>query len=136
MASTYHGGPPAPAVSHDSASRPSLGFPLGTALLLLVIFSLSGIFSCCYHWDKLRRTFSLRSPDLEAAHAPSKPKLPDKGFGQRENQSLPVIMPGDSVPRFIALPCPCEPPRKEELVAPVAKPPPPPKPPRIGSPFC
>ncbi|KAF7829246.1 Hydroxyproline-rich glycoprotein family protein [Senna tora] len=39
---------------HVDASRPSLGFPLGTALLLIIIFSLSGIFSCCYHWDKLR----------------------------------------------------------------------------------
>lgn len=40
--------------SHVDTSRPSLGFPLGTALLLIIIFSLSGIFSCCYHWDKLR----------------------------------------------------------------------------------
>ncbi|KAL4392022.1 hypothetical protein AHAS_Ahas03G0303500 [Arachis hypogaea] len=36
------------------ASRPSLGFPLGTALLLIIIFTLSGVFSCCYHWDKFR----------------------------------------------------------------------------------
>nr|XP_016507552.1 PREDICTED: uncharacterized protein At5g65660-like isoform X2 [Nicotiana tabacum] len=56
------------APSHSDPSRPSLGFPLGTALLLLIIFSLSGIFSCCYHWDKLRslrRSFS-DSTDLEA----------------------------------------------------------------------
>nr|GEX66194.1 MAK10-like protein [Tanacetum cinerariifolium] len=43
----------APPHHHDS-SRPTIGFPLGTALLLIVVFSLSGIFSCCYHWDKLR----------------------------------------------------------------------------------
>lgn len=39
---------------HADAFRPSLGFPLGTALLLLVVFTLSGIFSCCYHWEKIR----------------------------------------------------------------------------------
>ncbi|KAF5958365.1 hypothetical protein HYC85_005590 [Camellia sinensis] len=52
-------------------SRPSLGFPLGTALLLIVIFSLCGFFSCCYHWDKLqslRRSFSADT-DLEADNA-------------------------------------------------------------------
>lgn len=46
---------------HHDPTRPSLGFPLGTALLLIIVFSLSGIFSCCYHWDKLRslrRSFS------------------------------------------------------------------------------
>lgn len=43
---------PTPALNHPS--RPTLGFPLGTALLLIVIFCLSGIFSCCYHWEKLR----------------------------------------------------------------------------------
>ena len=48
MESRYH------APAHVNASRPSLGFPLGTALLLIIIFSLSGVFSCCYHWDKLR----------------------------------------------------------------------------------
>lgn len=53
---------------HADASRPSLGFPLGTALLLIIIFTLSGIFSCCYHWDKFqsfRRSFS-HTTDVEA----------------------------------------------------------------------
>lgn len=52
---------------------------------------------------------------------------------QEEIQSLPVIMPGDNVPKFIALPCPCEPPRMEKIVVEVE--PPPPKPPRIAVPF-
>ena len=47
----------------EHSSRPTLGFPLGTALLLLVIFALSGMFSCCYHWDKLRSLWS-RHPAL------------------------------------------------------------------------
>lgn len=64
---------------HADASRPSLGFPLGTALLLIIIFSLSGIFSCCYHWDRfrsLRQSFA-QDPDHEAdiEASPSKSKL-------------------------------------------------------------
>ncbi|XP_068657245.1 uncharacterized protein At5g65660-like [Aristolochia californica] len=95
------------------ASHPALGFPLGTALLLIVIFCLSGIFSCCYHWDKLRslrRAFSGDSvsqsdsldPPVKPAPLPTDPK-PD------EKQSLPVLMPGDRIPKYIAWPSPCEP---------------------------
>ncbi|KAI3451856.1 hypothetical protein Pfo_008521 [Paulownia fortunei] len=133
MEGPYHGGAP---VSHGAGSRPSLGFPLGTALLLVVIFSLSGIFSCCYHWDKLRRSLSLDATDLEADGdlGPSKPKATHMDLKQQENQSLPVIMPGDNVPKFIALPCPCEPQRQGKIVVQVQKPPP--KPPRIAVPLC
>ncbi|XP_047972973.1 uncharacterized protein At5g65660 [Salvia hispanica] len=130
MESPYHGG--APVTSHGGGSRPSLGFPLGTALLLVVIFSLSGIFSCCYHWDKLRRTLSLDSADIEA-DADLKPKPPNTDVNRKENQSLPVIMPGDNVPKFIALPCPCQPPRQGSVVVEVEKPPA--KPPHIAVPF-
>lgn len=30
-------------------------------------------------------------------------------------QSLPVMMPGDEVPKFIAIACPCQPPRDERI---------------------
>ncbi|KAE8697367.1 auxin-responsive protein IAA9 [Hibiscus syriacus] len=105
---------------HMDASRPSLGFPLGTALLLLIIFSLSGIFSCCYHWDKLK--FLRGSFDAAAAEAadieasPSKPKPNDTDVKKNQGQSFPVLMPGDDIPKFIALPCPCEPPREAKVV--------------------
>ncbi|KAE8010454.1 hypothetical protein FH972_006825 [Carpinus fangiana] len=121
---------------HMDASRPSLGFPLGTALLLIIIFSLSGIFSCCYHWDKfrsLRRSFSEdpdHEPDIEASPSKSKPTCTD--LKQNQSESLPVLMPGDRIPKFIALPCPCEPPRPETIVVKVQKPP---KPPRIAVPL-
>ncbi|CAA0817248.1 Uncharacterized protein SHERM_16915 [Striga hermonthica] len=133
MESSYQSAPPPP--PHGGDSRPSLGFPLGTALLLVVIFSLSGIFSCCYHWDKLRRSLSLHAAaaDLESGDdlSPSKPKTPLMDLKQQADQSLPVIMPGDNVPKFIALPCPCEPPRQGKMAdAYVQKPPP--KPPRIA----
>lgn len=57
---------PAPSmtVPIEHSSRPTLGFPLGTVLLLLVIFSLSGMFSCCYHWDKLRSLLRSRNPAM------------------------------------------------------------------------
>ncbi|XP_051141079.1 uncharacterized protein At5g65660-like isoform X2 [Andrographis paniculata] len=93
----------------SSSYRSSLGFPVGTAVLLLVIFSLTGIFSCCYHWDKLRRRATLVSADAKSHHLDLKP-------AKQHRSSLPVIMPGDSVPRFIALPCPCEPPRPPTVV--------------------
>ncbi|GFQ08215.1 uncharacterized protein at5g65660, partial [Phtheirospermum japonicum] len=109
--------------------------PLGTALLLVVIFSLSGIFSCCYHWDKLRRSLSHHAADLEADGdlGLAKPITTQMNLKQQENQSLPVIMPGDNVPRFIALPCPCEPLRLGKIEADVEKPPP--KPSRMAVPL-
>ncbi|KAL9659741.1 hypothetical protein QQ045_024550 [Rhodiola kirilowii] len=112
------------------ASRPSLGFPLGTALLLLVIFSLSGIFSCCYHWDKLRSLRRLPYDD----HLES--KLPNNNNNKNSaQQSLPVVMPGDEVPRFIALPCPCEPRRWSDKKMSVQPPAVLAKPPRIAVPL-
>ncbi|KAK1293451.1 Uncharacterized protein QJS10_CPB17g02438 [Acorus calamus] len=106
-----------PSTLSPSSSRPSLGFPLGTALLLIVIFCLSGIFSCCYHRDKLR---SLRrsssDPDVvtdpEAATispSSSKPVKAHEDLKKTQKESLPVLMPGDRMPKFIAWPCPCEP---------------------------
>ncbi|GAB4847179.1 hypothetical protein Ancab_026190 [Ancistrocladus abbreviatus] len=110
----------APVLVHSDASRPSLGFPLGIALLMIVIFTLSGVFSCCYHWEKLRSirrsSGDGRSTDTDiegsgASKPPSHSNL-NEGLGQ----SLPVLMPGDDMPRFIAMPCPREPPRLETLV--------------------
>ncbi|XP_050377890.1 uncharacterized protein At5g65660 [Argentina anserina] len=124
---------------HVDASRPSLGFPLGTALLLIIIFSLSGVFSCCYHWDKLRslrRSFSEdsnpeASDDIEGRSL-SKSKPAHLDMKQNQKQSVPVIMPGDQIPKFMALPCPCEPPREEKIVVKVQKPA---KPPRFPVPL-
>ncbi|XP_074304308.1 uncharacterized protein At5g65660 [Silene latifolia] len=120
---------------NNDASRPSLGFPLGTALLLIVIFSLSGIFSCCYHWDKfraLRQSYSDQL-DLEANH-PSKPIANPLKEKQQEMESVPVIMPGDHIAKFIAMPCPCEPPRLKNP-APVPTLTKPAKPPRFPVPL-
>ncbi|XP_004234638.1 uncharacterized protein At5g65660 [Solanum lycopersicum] len=121
---------------HSDASRPSLGFPLGTAVLLIVIFSLSGIFSCCYHWEKLRslrRSFA----DLESGLDPTSMKYKQNhtNWKQRQSPILPaVLMPGDEFPKFIAMPCPCQFPASEKVVHELQKLPlplpSPPKPPR------
>ncbi|XP_009799671.1 uncharacterized protein At5g65660-like [Nicotiana tabacum] len=129
--------PPYYAPSHinvESSSRPSLGFPLGTAVLLIVIFSLSGVSSCCYHWDKIRSLRRRSFPDLEGGDDPAslKPKQTHMSEKQNQSQILPaVLMPGDQVPKFIALPCPCQPPRTGKVVVEVQTPPrPPPSPPK------
>ncbi|KAJ8544847.1 hypothetical protein K7X08_017430 [Anisodus acutangulus] len=126
----------APPQMMDSSSRPSLGFPLGTALLLLVILSLSGVFSCCYHWDKIRSLRPRSLADLEAGHDPSSLKPKHTHMSEKQNQSQTmsaVLMPGDQVPKFIAMPCPCQPPRPEKVVVEEQPPlqPPPPKPVRM-----
>lgn len=51
---------------------------------------------------------------------------------QKQNQSLPVIMPGDRIAKFIAMPCPCEPLRADKIIVQVEKPP---KPPQIAVPL-
>ncbi|CAN4123642.1 unnamed protein product [Withania somnifera] len=113
----------------DSSSRPSLGFPLGTAFLLIAVFSLSGIFSFCYHWNRIR---SLRqATDLEAGDDPASLKSKLTYMKQSQSHSLPaVLMPGDQVPKFIALPCRCQPPRSEKVVEEAREPPPLPSPPK------
>uniref|UniRef100_A0A7C8YHV1 Hydroxyproline-rich glycoprotein family protein n=1 Tax=Opuntia streptacantha TaxID=393608 RepID=A0A7C8YHV1_OPUST len=120
-----------PVPHHSDASRPSLGFPLGTGVLLIVIFSLSGIFSCCYHWDKFRSLRHSFSHDIEAAlhptHISKPPLLPDGEKHKQREESVGVIMPGDEVAKFIAMPCPCQPVRPHHLapavVPPCQKPP-------------
>jgi len=42
---------------------------------------------------------------------------------RNQGQSLPVLMPGDQVPKFIAMACPCEPPRTEKITVQIQKPP-------------
>ncbi|KAD3067451.1 hypothetical protein R6Q59_008174 [Mikania micrantha] len=106
----------APPQHHDS-SRPIIGFPLGTALLLIVVFSISGIFSCCYHWDKLRHLRGDFS-DHDSHESPSKPQPVYSENNRYVDQSLPVIMPGDRFARFIAMPCPSEPPRQGAITVP------------------
>ncbi|KAI3722723.1 hypothetical protein L2E82_33774 [Cichorium intybus] len=125
----------APPQQHHGSSRPTIGFPLGTALLLIVVFTLSGIFSCCYHWDKLRHLrgdFSDADPDSDDNQSKAKPSYSEKK--QDVDRSLPVIMAGDQFARFIAMPCPCEPPRQEKMAPEEIQKPP--KPPHVAVTMC
>ncbi|XP_054799010.1 uncharacterized protein At5g65660-like isoform X2 [Prosopis cineraria] len=102
----------------SSSARVSIGFPLGLALLFALFFFICCFFCCFLHWDKilaLLRSHGLvhttdphshsQSPDSPSSH-PQKPAL-FPAMKQNEVQSLPVLMPGDEVPKFIAMACPC-----------------------------
>ncbi|XP_042396354.1 uncharacterized protein At5g65660-like isoform X1 [Zingiber officinale] len=118
---------PAAAAAEHHGSRPTLGFPLGTALLLVVIFCLSGFFALCYHWEKLRslrgrpsRGHQQQLPPLDALEEgsripqPSSPSLTSKlspmhqANKEEKVESLVVVMPGDKIAKFMAWPCPCQ----------------------------
>uniref|UniRef100_A0A6N2MGT5 Hydroxyproline-rich glycoprotein family protein n=1 Tax=Salix viminalis TaxID=40686 RepID=A0A6N2MGT5_SALVM len=111
-------------------NRPSLGFPIGLVLLLLMLFIMSGLFSCCLHWEKVLSLFGVSSEDNHShieediEHLPQKSSPPHVKLKKNQGQSLPVLMPGDRVPKFIAMACPCEPPRTEMIAVQVQKPPP------------
>jgi hypothetical protein len=94
---------PAPSMTLpiEHSSRP----PLGTALLLLVIFSLSGMFSCCYHWDKLRSLLRSRHPamfqDQESEHtAISIASSPNKTTSDHKVNFRPMHTPHQHVAEY------------------------------------
>ncbi|XP_059630276.1 uncharacterized protein At5g65660-like [Cornus florida] len=103
----------------DGSSRPSLGFPLGLALLLLVLVCMSGFFSCCFYWDKLRSLLQLPADETNETESEtaqySSPKTTMKPE-KNHDESFTVLMPGDHVPKFVALPSPREPQHLEEIV--------------------
>lgn len=43
----------------EDSDRPSIGFPLGLALLLILLLFMCGFFTCCIHWNKLRALLGL-----------------------------------------------------------------------------
>ncbi|XP_028777695.1 uncharacterized protein At5g65660-like [Neltuma alba] len=117
-------------IDDTSSARVSIGFPLGLALLFTLFFFICCFFCCCLHWDKIQallRSYGLiytthhshSSPDLPSSH--HKPAPPLVVMKQSEVQSLPVLMPGDEVPRFIAMACPCNPPKHEKITIQVHK---------------
>lgn len=105
-------------------TRPTLGFPLGTALILVIVFGISALFSCCYHWEKIRNMHSRHdgrsnssqptnrafSPEIHALVPLSSPanfSPPSKNSRHSQSRgSFPVMMPGDNVPKFVAYPSP------------------------------
>ncbi|XP_059075420.1 uncharacterized protein At5g65660-like isoform X2 [Cryptomeria japonica] len=109
-------------VGADS-SRHALGFPLGTALVLLMVFGMSAFFSCCYHWEKITSLHGRHRSGAASLPAQSPPAsraataLPLSnaaiwsGSGKntplrQSRSSVAVMMPGDDVPKFVAMPSP------------------------------
>ncbi|XP_054789125.1 uncharacterized protein At5g65660-like [Prosopis cineraria] len=106
----------------DAASRVSVGFPLSLGLLFALLLLLCGVLCCCLQWDKFRALLpcsgflnALLGPDSASYHPPQKPELPFVVTKKMEIESSPVLMPGDEVPKFIAMACPCQPPKEEKI---------------------
>ncbi|KAK4274212.1 hypothetical protein QN277_017473 [Acacia crassicarpa] len=114
----------------NTAGRVSVGFPLSLGLLFALLLLLCGLLCCCLQWDKFRALLPCSGcvnaliglgSDSVSYHPPLKPELPFVVTKQKEVESLPVLMPGDEVPKFIALACPCQPPKEEKITIQVHK---------------
>ncbi|XP_022981074.1 uncharacterized protein At5g65660-like isoform X1 [Cucurbita maxima] len=88
-----------------------LSLPVGLVLLFTFLLCMCCFFSCCLHWEKLRSLIGHRYPPLLPVNTAFSP--PDKIspvhtkiWKETPAQSLSVLMPGDEVPRFIAMACP------------------------------
>ncbi|CAI8599920.1 unnamed protein product [Vicia faba] len=103
---------------------PYIGFPLGLALLVSLLFFFCCFFCCCLYWDKLQFLFPSSvlnvinpQPRIEINFASShhKPGFPILMMKQNHGRSFPVLMPGDKVPKFIAMASACKPPKDEKI---------------------
>ncbi|KAK7301069.1 hypothetical protein RJT34_11928 [Clitoria ternatea] len=113
-----------------AATRVSIGFPLGLALLFLCLLFICSFFCCCLHWHKLHflftssftpQSFQQAQIPTHLTSSPQKPVLPVVMMKKDYAESLPVLMPGDDIPKFIATACPCQPPRDERITIHVHK---------------
>ncbi|MED6111820.1 hypothetical protein PIB30_055794 [Stylosanthes scabra] len=119
----------------DSAlNRVSIGFPLGLGFLFACLIFVCGFFCCCLHWKKFQAMFlSSSSSAINSHHHAYTQQQADSTYYQyklefpvpmvKQNyaESLPVLMPGDEIPKFIAMACPCQPPREEKITIHVQK---------------
>ncbi|XP_057731277.1 uncharacterized protein At5g65660-like [Arachis stenosperma] len=107
-------------VEESTSRHVSIGFPLGLALLVTLILFMCFFFCCCIHWEKIEAFLisygvinnphhphmTMQQPDLPSTHHQN----PSFLFPGKECESLPVVMPGDVVPRFMGIACACQPP--------------------------
>eukprot|EP00252_Welwitschia_mirabilis_P006823 TRINITY_DN1772_c0_g1_i1.p1 TRINITY_DN1772_c0_g1~~TRINITY_DN1772_c0_g1_i1.p1 ORF type:complete len:116 (+),score=10.74 TRINITY_DN1772_c0_g1_i1:29-376(+) len=71
-----------------STAKPTLGFPLGTALVLLIVFGVSAVFSCCYHWDKIRTLSGRQEQQPTDQIAEISPVMPSNAFSQSPKATI------------------------------------------------
>lgn len=93
------------ATSSSDAASPGLSFPLGTALVLFIILAVTAIFSFCYHLEKRRRNSVATLLPITLPQNPPK-MCPLPPIKMELVPSLPVMMPGEDIPTFIAWQCP------------------------------
>lgn len=77
----------------SSSSRPSIGFPLGLAILLILLFCISGILICYLNWHKLRALIFQSSdyhPDDDNTDVDSQS---DTDHSSAVQASSPVMVP-------------------------------------------
>lgn len=63
----------------EALNRPSIGFPLGLGLLVILLFCMSAFFACCLHWEKLRSLLQSSDQDFNSdieADIPQSPRKP------------------------------------------------------------
>ncbi|CAI8585785.1 unnamed protein product [Vicia faba] len=111
-----------------AATKITIGLPLGLALLFACLLFISVFFCCLLHWNKLKFLFPsspIMTPHAQIQHdltsSPQKPAFPFVMMKQSYAESLPVLMPGDEIPKFIAMACPCRPPTDETITIRVDK---------------
>ncbi|CAL5189532.1 unnamed protein product [Lathyrus oleraceus] len=111
-----------------AATKITIGLPLGLALLFACLLFICVFFCCLLHWNKLKFLFpssEIMSPHAQIQHdltsSPQKPAFPLVMMKQSYAESLPVLMPGDEIPKFIAMACPCKPPTDESITIRVDK---------------
>ncbi|CAN0838745.1 Uncharacterized protein At5g65660 [Linum grandiflorum] len=98
----------------DEDDRTAIGVPLGLALLLLGLFSLTAVFICCLQWGYLGSLWD--APHQHDTKSDLVALLLKQKQSDKEVERLPVLMPGDELPRFIAMACPCQPPILETRI--------------------
>ncbi|KAK2430101.1 hypothetical protein P8452_43561 [Trifolium repens] len=112
-----------------AASKITIGLPLGLALLFACLLFICVLFCCLLHWNKLK-LLSPYSSEVISSQAqtqadlmssPQKPAFPFVMMKQSYAESLSVLMPGDEIPKFIAMACPCKPPTDESIIIHVHK---------------
>ncbi|KAF5740119.1 hypothetical protein HS088_TW11G00184 [Tripterygium wilfordii] len=98
-------------MEREEGDRAFIGFPFGLALLLVMLIGMSCFLTCCLYWEKIRSLFqSDDNNDDQTEFARNEITLSPKPKQDRaQNMSLPVLMPGDQIPKFIALACPSKP---------------------------
>ncbi|KAJ7569770.1 hypothetical protein O6H91_01G092800 [Diphasiastrum complanatum] len=104
---------PEPPNSDSQLSTSALGFPFGTALILLIVCGVSMVFLCFYLWKRIRsHTSSSERPAAqvnfevisEEESLENSIVLAQKYENLKPAVTSPVLMPGNGFPKYFAWP--------------------------------